>query len=95
MKASGLSMDISLKDLSVLVSSMSQVSQEDLLLIPGMEEKRVDIILSGAILLEELMGFLEAKKVIRTRFALREGVLQDQLRRLDWAVDFNHFEMAG
>ncbi|PIR22006.1 MAG: hypothetical protein COV44_10185, partial [Deltaproteobacteria bacterium CG11_big_fil_rev_8_21_14_0_20_45_16] len=46
--------NIQKKDLNDLVKNMIPLCQEELLHIPGMEEKRVDIILSGAILLEEI-----------------------------------------
>ncbi|TVQ80755.1 MAG: hypothetical protein EA369_02020 [Bradymonadales bacterium] len=95
MKATGLGEDIHRKALAELVSEMSRLSQHDLLLIPGMEPKRLDIILSGAILLEELLHFFGAKFVIRTRFALREGILQRELERLSLSSGQNEIELAS
>lgn len=88
-KAMGMGPHIERTFLSDLVGEMSAMATADLLLIPGMEPKRVDIILSGAIILEEVMHFLNAKEVIRTRFALREGILQEKLKSLNWASSFN------
>ncbi|PIR23222.1 MAG: hypothetical protein COV44_03975 [Deltaproteobacteria bacterium CG11_big_fil_rev_8_21_14_0_20_45_16] len=48
-----------------------------------MEEKRVDIILSGAILLEEIMDFFGSRSIARTKFALREGLLQQKIDEIE------------
>jgi exopolyphosphatase/guanosine-5'-triphosphate,3'-diphosphate pyrophosphatase len=45
-----------------------------------MEAKRVDMILAGAILLEEAMGALGAKRCITTEYSLRDGILQEELQ---------------
>ena len=71
---------IELKDLSKLVISMSTMNTTQLLGIPGMESKRVDMILAGAILLEEVMLAVGAKKVTPTDFSLRDGILQEEIR---------------
>src|SRR5690606_9060924 len=47
---------------------------------PGMEAKRVDMILAGAILLEECMDALGARKVVPTDFSLRDGILEEQVQ---------------
>jgi len=70
------------KDLKNLMKNMIPLRQEELLHIPGMEEKRVDIILSGSILLEEVMDFLGSRSVSRTKFALREGLLQQKIEEI-------------
>lgn len=85
MKATGEGRKIPRKALAVLVTDMSKFSLAEMAKIPGMEEERVDLILPGAIILEEAMDFLGAKKVFRTKFALREGILQEELERLQLA----------
>ncbi|MGE4232866.1 MAG: Ppx/GppA phosphatase family protein [Bacteriovoracia bacterium] len=67
--------------LKKLIKKMSTMTSTELMLIPNMEPKRVDMILAGAILLEESMKALGAKKVIFTDFSLRDGILQDEVRR--------------
>ncbi len=68
------------KELSKLVKSMSAMTTTQLLGIPGMEAKRVDMILAGAILLEEAMNSLGAKEVRATNYSLREGILDEEVR---------------
>ena len=51
-----------------------------LLGIPGMEAKRVDMILAGAVLLEECMDALGAKRVVTTEYSLRDGILEEELQ---------------
>jgi exopolyphosphatase / guanosine-5'-triphosphate,3'-diphosphate pyrophosphatase len=65
-------------DLSRLVQEMTPMSTTELLELPGMEAKRVDMILSGAILLEECMDVFGVKEVLPTEFSLRDGILQEQ-----------------
>ena len=65
--------------LGTLVQRMTGLSRRDLLAVPGMEPKRVDMILAGAILLEELMDFLGANHVISTRYSLRDGILDREI----------------
>jgi len=85
MKAMGEGKKIPRKELSPLVTSMSKMTLAELAKVPGMEERRLDLILPGAIVLEEVMDFLGAKRVFRTKFALREGILQEELERLELA----------
>lgn len=76
---------ISKKFLRELISQMKEMRQDELVYIPGMEERRVDIILSGAIVLSEFMDFFDAKEIYRTKFALREGLLQEFLEKIQLA----------
>lgn len=66
-------------DLKKLVKAMSTMTTTELLGMPGMEAKRVDMILAGAILLEECMNVTGARKVTSTEFSLRDGILEEQL----------------
>ncbi|MGZ3662043.1 MAG: Ppx/GppA phosphatase family protein [Bdellovibrionota bacterium] len=72
--------DYSVKDLSEIVKEMSRMTTTQLLEIPGMESKRVDMILSGAILLEEIAKALEAKKIKASEFSLRDGIMEEEKR---------------
>lgn len=65
-------------DLKKLVRQMTTLTTTELLGMPGMEAKRVDMILAGAILLEECMAITGAKKIISTEFSLRDGILDEQ-----------------
>jgi exopolyphosphatase/guanosine-5'-triphosphate,3'-diphosphate pyrophosphatase len=47
-----------------------------------MEPKRVDLILAGGILLDEIALLLHAKRIRTTEYALRDGILVDALARI-------------
>jgi exopolyphosphatase/guanosine-5'-triphosphate,3'-diphosphate pyrophosphatase len=66
---------IHLKNLKKLTKTMGTQTRSELLNTPGMEAKRVDIILSGAILLEECMNQFKASVVLTTNYSLRDGIL--------------------
>lgn len=53
-----------------------------LLHVPGMDEKRVDLILAGSLLLQEALQAFGAKKVRVTEASLREGLLFSELEAL-------------
>jgi exopolyphosphatase/guanosine-5'-triphosphate,3'-diphosphate pyrophosphatase len=48
---------------------------------PGLEPRRADIILGGALILEQVVGALDVDEVTYSDYALREGVLLDTWRR--------------
>ena len=68
------------KELRKLIKSMSGMSTTQLLSLPGLEARRVDMILSGAILLDEVMEALRTKKVFATDYSLRDGILEEETR---------------
>jgi len=88
MKEMGAGTVILRPGLKALVEEMSILRIDELIHIPGMEEKRLDIILTGALILEEILDFLKAKEVVRTKFALREGLVQEKIE------DFLKSEMS-
>jgi exopolyphosphatase/guanosine-5'-triphosphate,3'-diphosphate pyrophosphatase len=51
--------------------------------IPGLDAKRADIVLGGALVLEQSFALLDIEEMVVSDFALREGVLLDVLRRRD------------
>ncbi len=71
--------NIEKKDLQGLIKKMSKMSTTQLLGLPGLESKRVDMILAGAVLLEEIMTVLGIKKIVPTEYSLRDGILEEQL----------------
>lgn len=60
-------------------------SMEKRMKLPGLDEKRADIIVGGAILLQESFQMLGIESMIFSRFALREGVVFDTLQRRSWS----------
>ena len=61
---------------------MGRLDHAGLLKIPGMEEKRVDLILAGGLLFEELITRLGAKRLRASNYSLRDGTLSEMLQRL-------------
>jgi exopolyphosphatase/guanosine-5'-triphosphate,3'-diphosphate pyrophosphatase len=68
--------------LSRLNTEMALLDHGALLKLPGMEPKRVDLLLAGSVVLEELALQLKAKSLRATDFALRDGVLVEVLAKL-------------
>lgn len=73
-----------IKDLRAFTNKIKGYSAKEIREIPGMDEKRIDIILPGALLLEEIMAFIGAKRLYRTKHALREGLLREALEVFRW-----------
>lgn len=71
--------EISRQELEALVKKMSFMTTTQLLGVDGMEAKRVDMILAGSILLEELAYALGAKKILPTEYSLRDGIIKEEL----------------
>ncbi|MCM0604930.1 MAG: hypothetical protein KA715_02465 [Xanthomonadaceae bacterium] len=61
--------------LKKLNKKMLKLELDELLKLKGMEARRVDMIVGGAILFEEIVEFLKVKKTKATPFSLRHGVL--------------------
>jgi exopolyphosphatase/guanosine-5'-triphosphate,3'-diphosphate pyrophosphatase len=61
----------------VVKSLLAADTIEERLEIPGLDERRADIILGGALVLEQAMIELDIEQIILSDYALREGVLLD------------------
>lgn len=70
------------KALKALIDELAQKNENELQQVPGLESRRADLILSGAILLDELMKLTGAKTVEVTEFSLRDGVLSEEIELL-------------
>lgn len=68
------------KELQRLNTRIATMTTTQLLGIAGLESKRVDMILAGAILLEECMLAFRAKRAFTTDFSLRDGILQEEIQ---------------
>ncbi len=54
--------------------------------LPGVDPKRADILLAGAIILEQFVAAFGVDELVFSDYALREGVLLDQARRRSGAT---------
>ena len=68
---------IPLKDLKEWVNRLRRLNQVDRLAIPGMSDKRAEIILAGALILQEAMILLGMDSLYICERSLREGVIVD------------------
>ena len=69
------------KDLSRTVDAIKTKTTAELLSMKGMEPKRVDLILAGGVLLDEIALLLGTKEIRTTEFSLRDGILENELTR--------------
>ncbi len=67
----------SLKDLRELVLRLRKLSYLERAAIPGMSDRRSEIILAGAVILQEAMTLLGVESLIICERSLREGVIVD------------------
>jgi exopolyphosphatase/guanosine-5'-triphosphate,3'-diphosphate pyrophosphatase len=69
-------------ELAAVVESLTAArTAADRLAVPGLDPKRADIILGGALVLESAFAALGIDELVLSDFALREGVLLDVLSR--------------
>ncbi|BAZ30756.1 Ppx/GppA phosphatase [Cylindrospermum sp. NIES-4074] len=69
--------EFSLKDLRELVNRLRKLNNVERAVIPGMPDKRSEVILAGAVILQEAMTLLGAESVTVCERSLREGVIVD------------------
>ncbi|MEA5515090.1 Ppx/GppA phosphatase family protein [Nodularia sp. UHCC 0506] len=69
--------EFSLKDLQNWVYRLRKMSNSEISHIPGMPDKRAEVILAGAVVLQEAMSLLGVESVTVCGRALREGVIVD------------------
>lgn len=73
MTLNGASMNFS--DLKRMVDRLRKLSCKERLNIPGMSDKRAEIIVAGAVILQEAMSMIGAESITVCERALREGVV--------------------
>ncbi|MEC4896027.1 MAG: Ppx/GppA phosphatase family protein [Oscillatoria sp. PMC 1051.18] len=65
------------QDLEAIVKKLAALNYSDRAKVPGMSEKRAEIIVPGAIILLEAMKMLELESITICERALREGIIVD------------------
>jgi exopolyphosphatase/guanosine-5'-triphosphate,3'-diphosphate pyrophosphatase len=68
---------LNLKDLRDLVNRLRKLNNSERAAIPGMSERRSEIILAGAVILQEAMTLLGVESLTVCERSLREGVIVD------------------
>ncbi|MDH4065459.1 MAG: HD domain-containing protein, partial [Acidobacteriota bacterium] len=69
------------KHLARLRKSVTAMDTEERLALPGLDPRRADLVVAGAVLLDTLMGKLDAKEITLCDLALREGLVLDYIHR--------------
>ncbi|MEC4991703.1 MAG: Ppx/GppA phosphatase family protein [Oscillatoria sp. PMC 1068.18] len=69
--------EFSREDLEAIIEKLADLDYSDRADIPGMSEKRAEIIVPGAIILLEAMKMLDLESIIICERALREGIIVD------------------
>ena len=72
---------ISAKQFRRLRKQVVEVNLEGRLLIPGMDPRRADLVVSGAVLMDTILRRLGAEDLTLCDLALREGLVLDYIRR--------------
>ncbi|MFH7026986.1 MAG: HD domain-containing protein [Heteroscytonema crispum UTEX LB 1556] len=67
----------SLRDLREWVNRLRKLSHSERALIPGMPDKRAEVILAGSVILQEAMTLLGLESITVCERSLREGVIVD------------------
>lgn len=73
---------VTLPLLAAFISEISTMKLKEIKSIKGMDPQRADIILAGAIILEEMMRFYGVEEVIPSRVSLRHGVFAKTVERI-------------
>ncbi|AFY40535.1 Ppx/GppA phosphatase [[Leptolyngbya] sp. PCC 7376] len=76
----------SLKGLDQLIKQMRELNYRERSNLPGLADKRAEIILAGAIILREAMDLLGMSEIMLCERALREGVI------VDWMLSHGFIE---
>ncbi|HCF28985.1 MAG TPA: exopolyphosphatase [Cyanobacteria bacterium UBA11049] len=69
--------ELSLKELREFINRLRKMNNAERGAIPGMSDRRSEIILAGATILQEAMSLLGAQSLVVCERALREGVIVD------------------
>lgn len=78
---------LSTRRIGELLDEMCRGTRDDLLSIPGMEERRLDFMVSGTILLVEILAAFHATEARVTKFSLRHGILEEERVRFERGAD--------
>ncbi len=68
-------------DLKPLIAKLGSASREERLKMPGMESRRVDMVLAGAVVLHALLRAFDATALEHCELAMREGIILDHIAR--------------
>ncbi|MDJ1184427.1 Ppx/GppA phosphatase family protein [Roseofilum casamattae] len=79
--------ELKLENLQEIIKKLCKLSESDRASIPGMSEKRSEIIIAGALILQEAMLLLNINSLVICGRALREGIIVDWMLARGLIVD--------
>ncbi len=74
---------IEFDSLKKLTKRMADMTQDELLALPGMEPRRSDLILAGSLVFEECLKALDVDVAVATDYSLRDGIFAREIQRLE------------
>ena len=85
---------VSRERLNQLVSRLLSMTPEQRRALPSLNERRAEIIVPGALILQTAMAMLGAQELVISERALREGLIVDWMLRNDLIVDRFAFQSS-
>ncbi len=76
---------ITLEQIAKINDRLAKLDIHDRRFVPGLEEKRADIIIAGGLLLETILAELGVREITQCEWSLREGTVLNFLRKKDEA----------
>ena len=72
---------ITIEQIKNLNGKLAEMDIYERRVVPGLEEKRADIVIAGGLLLETILSELDAREITQCDWSLREGVVINHLRK--------------
>ncbi len=85
---------VSRERIDQLVNRLAAMSLEQRKALPAMNDRRAEIIVPGALVLQQAMAMLQAGELVISERALREGLIVDWMLRHDLIVDRFSFQSS-
>jgi exopolyphosphatase/guanosine-5'-triphosphate,3'-diphosphate pyrophosphatase len=85
---------VSRERLDQLVARLVEMTPEQRRALPTLNDRRAEIIVPGALILQTTMGMLGAREMVISERALREGLIVDWMLRKDLIVDRFAFQSS-
>lgn len=82
---------ISSKDILSIIKKITKAKNvSEISRIPGLEQKRADIILAGSLIIETAINELNIKEICISPYALREGIVYDTYDKIKSLEEIHH-----
>ena len=83
-------LNVKTKDILRMIDKLKKCrSSKEIVQIPGLDSKRADIILAGALILETAIEILSIKEITISTYALKEGIAYDYMQKI------GNYELSG